>query len=71
MFDLRARQIRLRGRESYVTQFQVWWVVPTFGIFTNLEDAIAQCDKVEMDPQSCCIPTTVAVGDDGAYEVLR
>lgn len=71
MFNLRTRVIELDGRTDPLLDFQVWWVVPTFGLFTKLEEAVARCEANDMDPQSCCVPTCVAVGQNGLYEVLR
>lgn len=71
MFDLEKRTIELAGRPIPIREFQVWWCIPTIGLIPILEDAIKRCKENDWDVASCCIPTVVAIGQDGVYEVLR
>ncbi len=69
MFNLKERTITLNGRPDHITQFQVWFQVPTKGLLPNLEDAIKICEGLDLDPNLCIVPVPVAVGQN-TYELL-
>jgi len=51
-----------------ITSWEVWFLVPTKGLIKDREEAIGIAEGMDLDPEQCVIPMSVAVGEDGSYE---
>jgi hypothetical protein len=69
MIDLEKMEVQIGPNGGKIIQFVTWWVVPTFGMAQDLDEA----KKVMGDnglPFNVVKPVTVAICDNGLYEVM-
>jgi hypothetical protein len=69
MLDLEAKTITLSGKSKPIIRFEVWWHVATVGLCKNLDDAIKQCDLLDIPAQQSVAPVPVAITED-TYEII-
>lgn len=70
MISLVDRTISRGGRVWPVARCEVWWRTP-LGLHTTLDDALAACKPLEMDPRFSVVPVAVAVAEDGTHEEFK
>lgn len=69
MIDLDAMTVVIGPNGGKIIRFDTWWVIPTFGMTQDLADA----KQIMTDnglPFNIVKPITVAVCDNGLYEVM-
>ena len=69
MIDLIARTVTLGSRPMPILRFDVWFAGP-FGLCTTIDEAIAQCIALDVDPNYAIKSLPVAVTEN-SYEVLK
>jgi hypothetical protein len=47
-----------------ITQWKVVFVLPPFGVFLNLSDAVAKASEAGLDPSMHIIPSAAAMAGD-------
>ncbi len=52
-----------------IKEWVVWFSTP-YGLFETGAEASEQCVAGDLDPELCVMPVPVALGEDGAYEVV-
>lgn len=68
MINLKERTLHLNGQTEQIKEFVVWWV-GVHGLYTDLDEALADCVKHDMDPV-LLRPVSVAIGINAHYEVF-
>lgn len=70
MIDYVKKTISLRGKSYPIEEFGIWWQGPT-GLFTELDEAIDACKKLDLEPNLTIRPCAVALAESGnIYEPL-
>lgn len=69
MYDLEQGIINVNGKTEKIKSNEVWYQVPTLGLFIDLNEAIKACKDSDYPTQTCIIPVPVAVGET-QYELL-
>lgn len=71
MFNLKAGTLDLgNGRIEKIVRWEVQFRTP-FGIAINLPEAVERVESCDLDPETCVLPTAVAITDSGEEIFLR
>ncbi len=62
MIDLFAGTAGTKNRP--ITQWKVVFVLPPFGVFLHLDDAVAKANEAGLDPSLHIIPSAAAMAGD-------
>ena len=65
MYNLKEKTLN----NQPIEKFEVWFMIPLYGLVKTLDDAIKLCDEQELDHQLCINPIPVAIRGE-TYEVL-
>lgn len=69
MIDLDKMEIHLGDNGGKIVRFDTWWLIPTFGMAQTLDAAKKVTSEAGL-PTSVVRPVTVAICDNGLYEVM-
>lgn len=70
MVNIETMMMGVNSKERPIIKFEVWWQTP-LGLLDagSRELAIERLKEADM-PASCMRPVSVAVGEDGIYEII-
>jgi hypothetical protein len=69
MIDLDKMEVSLGTQTGKIIRFDTWWAIPTLGMATTLDQA-KQVTSENGLPTNVVKPFTVAICDNGLYEVM-
>jgi hypothetical protein len=69
MIDLDKMTVAIGTQSQRIMRFDTWWVVPGQGLAVSLDQAKEAANLIGV-PYNIIRPMTVAIGEDGLYEVM-